>query len=93
MLERLCDKLLVFKEKRIIRYEYGFKAYCERLTDYSASKKSEGNKRKQQLEANMILEHQIAYLVGKMSTLEVGSEEYIALDKKYYELMQKRQAY
>ena len=41
----------------------------------------------------MILEHQIAYLVGKMSTLEVGSEEYIALDKKYYELMQKRQAY
>lgn len=93
MLERLCDKLLVFKEKRIIRYEYGFKAYCERLTDYSASKKSEGNKRKQQLGANMILEHQIAYLVGKMSTLEVGSEEYIALDKKYYELMQKRQAY
>lgn len=93
MLERLCDKLLVFKEKRIIRYEYGFKAYCERLTDYSASKKSEGNKRKQQLEANMILEHQLAYLVGKMSTLEVGSEEYIALDKKYYELMQKRQAY
>ncbi len=91
MLEKLCDKLLVFENKRINRYEYGIRDYYEKLKNYGSSKK-EGKTKKEQLEMSMLLEHQIAYLVGAISKLEVGSEEYNTLDKKYYELMQQRKA-
>lgn len=90
MLEKLCDKLLVFENQRINRYEYGLTTYFEHLKQYGESKSQEAQTKKKQLENQMLLENKIAYLVGAMSKLEVGSEEYIHLDKQYYALMKLR---
>lgn len=87
MLEKLCDKLLVFENQRINRYEYGLSTYFEHLKQYGVSEKQETQTKKKQLEEQMLLENKIAYLVGAMSKLEVGSEAYAELDKQYYKLM------
>lgn len=85
MLERLCDKLLVFEEKRISRYEYGLGEYERRKIEQKAYKKERKHK-----EDYLLLENKIAYVIGQLSMLEAGTDAYKALDEEYRLLMDRR---
>lgn len=76
MMEKICDRLLVFKNKTILRYEYGINEYL---------KKGQPSK-----EDRMILENRIACVLGKLSESAVGSEEYMELDEEYKRLLAER---
>lgn len=91
MLERLCNKLLVFENKKIQRYEYGLHDYLEHLKNYGGGEDCKVKQsKKKALEEQLCLENKIAYLVGALSTLEVGSNAYIEMENQYMQLMKLR---
>jgi macrolide transport system ATP-binding/permease protein len=91
MLEKICDKLLVFEEKRILRFESGLSDYLKRdNTSDSTETTDEGLT---QEEAQMILENRISEVLGKLSDLEPGTPEYQDLDAEFKELIARRNRY
>lgn len=80
MLKKVCDKLLVFKDKKIFRYEGGIDEYLNK----NQEKKKESSK-----EEIMILENKISSTLGKLCLVAVGSKEYVELDLEYKELIKK----
>ena len=90
MLEQLCDKLLVFENQIIRRYEYGIREYLERkeqkqvAQDEAYRKEMKSNK-----EDKMLLENEIAYIIGQLSREKQGTPMYEELDNKYQELIKK----
>lgn len=100
MMEKICDKLLVFEDKKIIRYEYGLREYLEYIERNKVKNKSNSkvknkidNKSKDEnvfKESKMLLDNKIAYIIGALSQCNPGSEEYIKLDKEYTELIDLR---
>ena len=100
MMEKICDKLLVFEDKKIIRYEYGLREYLEYIERNKVKNKSNSkvknkidNKSKDEnvfKESKMFLDNKIAYIIGALSQCNPGSEEYIKLDKEYTELIDLR---
>ena len=77
MLEKVCDKLLVFRDKRITRYEYGLTEYLE----MQKSRREEDNM--------LILENKKAFILSKISECSIGSEEYNKWDSEFRELIKK----
>ena len=77
MLEKVCDKLLVFRDKRITRYEYGLTEYLE----MQKSRREEDNA--------LILENKKAFILSKLSECSIGSEEYNKWDSEFRELIKK----
>lgn len=100
MMEKICDKLLVFEDKKIIRYEYGLREYLEYIERNKVKNKSNSkvknkidNKSKDEnvfKESKMLLDNKIDYIIGALSQCNPGSEEYIKLDKEYTELIDLR---
>lgn len=88
MLEKICDKLLVFDNNKVIRYEYGINEYLQRLNKKKAQKKA--NISREQLEFRMVLENRLAYIVGILSESSPNTPRYEELDKEYHELMKLR---
>ncbi|WP_410495716.1 ABC-F family ATP-binding cassette domain-containing protein [Cellulosilyticum sp. ST5] len=94
MLEQLCDKLLVFENQIIRRYEYGIREYLERkeqkqvAQDEAYRKEMKSNK-----EDKMLLENEIAYIIGQLSREKQGTPMYEELDNKYQELIKKRNGF
>lgn len=80
MLKKVCDKLLVFKDKKIFRYEGGIDEYINK----NQEKKKESSK-----EEIMILENKISSTLGKLCLVAAGSKEYVELDLEYKELIKK----
>ncbi|WP_054742546.1 hypothetical protein [Cellulosilyticum ruminicola] len=65
MLGRLCNKILVFKNKKIQSYEYGLDDYFEHLKAYGHEADYRMKKsKKQKIEEQLCIENKIAYLVG-----------------------------
>lgn len=90
MLEKLCDKLLVFENKKITRYEYGLNEYLLRNKKLQEGKKENLSMCKKQLEEKLVLENKLAYLLGKMSMLSKEAEAYKAFEKQYEEILQQQ---
>lgn len=88
MLEKICDKLLVFDKSKITRYEYGINEYLHNLNKKKVQKKA--NLSREQMEQNMILENRLAYVVGVLSETTPNTPEYEELDKQYNDLMELR---
>lgn len=82
LLEKLCDKVLLFENKKIKRYEYSFREYMNKK---EGNKKNKGNKSKE--EQLMILENEIAAIIGKLSCMTPDMDQYKELDKEYRELI------
>ena len=91
MLEQLCDKLLVFENQVIRRYEYGIRGYLERKEQKQVAQ-DESNKKemKNNKEDKMLLENEIAYIIGQLSREKQGTPIYEELDNKYQELIKQR---
>lgn len=77
MLEKVCNKLLVFKNNKIIRYEYGIKEYLDR------------QKAKNEEDAVLVLENRKSFILSKLSQCVIGSEEYNKWDFEFRELIKK----
>ena len=94
MMEKICDKLLVFEDKKIIRYEYGLREYLEYIEKNKVKNKIDNKSKDENLskESKMILDNKIAYIIGALSKCNPGSEEYIKLDKEYTKLIDIRKS-
>ncbi|WDV47757.1 ABC-F type ribosomal protection protein [Clostridiaceae bacterium M8S5] len=78
MLERICDKLLVFENEKIKRVEYGFKEYMEKIKK-DDTKKNEANQK-------LVIQNRIAYILGELSKYTKEDPEYHKLDAEFLEL-------
>ncbi|OPJ60500.1 ribosomal protection-like ABC-F family protein [Clostridium oryzae] len=76
MLERICNKLLVFEHKAIKKVDSGFKEYISRPQI----------KEKQEDKLTLI-NNELTFVISKLSTCKKDSEEYKELDTKYTELI------
>ncbi|CAI3199621.1 MULTISPECIES: ribosomal protection-like ABC-F family protein [Clostridium] len=90
MLEKICDKLLVFNNKKIIRYEYGIHEYLNNIE--KNKKKDKDKKSKNKLEEKILLENKITYILSCLSSCTIGSEEYKRLDEEYNSLITLRKS-
>ncbi|WP_293982638.1 ribosomal protection-like ABC-F family protein [uncultured Clostridium sp.] len=88
MMEKICDKLLVFKDKKIERYEYGLKEYLSRKND----KKSHVNlnNKKHDEECRILIDNRITYVLSQLSICRKDSKEYNDLEKEYEELLKEK---
>ena len=88
MMEKICDKLLVFKDKKIERYEYGLKEYLSRKND----KKSHVNlnNKKHDEECRILIDNRITYVLSQLSICRKDSKEYNDLEKEYEESLKEK---
>ncbi len=85
MLEKLCDRLLVFKEHQIARFEGKLSEYEEKQMA-----KAKPNKKEREIE-RLKIENQLAYWISVLSAHPVGSEAYQTAQDEYEKcLVQKR---
>ncbi|MCM1991623.1 ribosomal protection-like ABC-F family protein [Oceanirhabdus seepicola] len=88
LLDRLCDKILIFEESRIKRCEYSFKEYMD-MKEGNVKKSKEKSKEEQL----MILENRIAAVLGELSLLSPGVEEYEKLDEEFKTLIKRKREF
>lgn len=81
MLEQLCDKLLIFENKQVKRYEGSVRSYEEHTRNKEQNIGLTSKEIQKKVQNKILLENQIAYLLGTMSRLAVDSEEYKQLMK------------
>lgn len=72
MMEKIADKLIVFENRKIKRYEYGYDRYIKSQNTENDCK-----------DDIIIINNKIASLIGKLSTVSPESEEYKKFDKEY----------
>ncbi|WP_066501560.1 ribosomal protection-like ABC-F family protein [Abyssisolibacter fermentans] len=82
MLERICDKLLVFENEEVKRIECSFKEYIEKT-------KKENND-KDKVDENLIVETRMAYILGELSKYTPEDPEYQKLDSEFNDLVEKK---
>lgn len=86
MLERVCNKMLVFENNRIFRIESGFKEWCERSGLLPETQKI---RLKMTKEERLVMETRLAAVINKLSTLPKEDPEYEKLDAEYHDLVLK----
>lgn len=89
MMERICDKIIVFKDNEIQRIESGLREYLNKL-DNGESNNKVGDRGKNNKEENLILENRIAYLLGELSRFSPKDPEYQKLDLEFKELIKRK---
>lgn len=94
MLQNLCDVLLVFKDNKIVRVSGTAKEYLENIEDKKKNKTKENkvdveDKRNRE-EETLLIENEIAFVLGEFSKCAPGTKEYEDLDKKFKELIERR---
>ncbi|MEM5633035.1 ATP-binding cassette domain-containing protein [Bacillus cereus] len=89
-LEKICDKLLVFKDGKIQKIESGYKGYLERIE----TKKKPIIKNKEQLEEEkMVIENHLIRIIGELGKYKPEDSKYQALDAEFNELMKRKRNY
>ncbi|MDZ5470490.1 ABC-F type ribosomal protection protein [Bacillus sp. 31A1R] len=83
-LERLCDRLLVFKDEKIIRVETGLKEYNQNKYQIKDKTKESAD------EKLMIINNRITAILGELSLLTPGDEKYHQLDLEFKELIDQK---
>ncbi|WP_432405396.1 ribosomal protection-like ABC-F family protein [Wukongibacter sp. M2B1] len=84
MLERICSRMLIFKDNVIQRSEYSFKEYLNKIDNANNKKiKTEYNTK----EESLVIENRIAYILGELSKYTPEDSEYIMLDSEFKELI------
>ena len=87
MMEKICDKLLVFDNKEIKRYEYNFNEYLEKINEKNEKKNMN------RAEENLIIDNRITFIISELSITNKDSVRYKELEKQYNELIKIRQDY
>lgn len=83
MLQRICSKLLVFENKEIKRVEGTLEEYLNR------SKHTDGKSRNKS-EEKLLIENEIAFVLGELSRYPRESDKYRELDIKFSKLLEKK---
>jgi macrolide transport system ATP-binding/permease protein len=89
LMERICDKLLVFSQQRVQRIESGLKEFlrAKEVVHVQNSMKRTKAERKEEL---MILETRIAQLLGDLCTVPRDHQQYQIWDSELNALMKRR---
>ena len=87
MMEKVCDKLLVFENKKIKRYEYGLKEYLLKSDNKGSNEKIDEKNNK---EHKMLIESRITYILSRLSICRKDRQEYKDLEREYKELIQQK---
>ena len=74
MMEKVCNKLLVFENKEIKRYEYGLKDYLDHKEHEKSANNSKVNNNVK--EQQILLDSRISYVLSKLSICKKDSDEY-----------------
>lgn len=90
MLEKICNRLLVFDGCSIKSHEFGFKEYQDMISQTSKTTK---DNTKSSAEEKMLIENRIAYIIGEISRLTPNDPEYASLDKEFNYLMNQKKNY
>jgi macrolide transport system ATP-binding/permease protein len=91
MIERICDCLLAFENNRIKKIIGDPKDYLDGI--YAKGKKdniTKVQKGKNIKEQKMLLENELAYVLGELSNAAQGSERYKEMDIRFKELISKK---
>lgn len=84
LLERVCDKLLVFQDQTIKKLECGFGEYRDAKTDKKTAIKQSSKEEK------LVIETRMAWLISELGKYTPQDPEYLALDQEFLELAQKK---
>ena len=87
MMEKICNKLLVFDNKEIKRYEYNFSEYLEKINEKNEKKNIS------RAEENLIIDNRITCIISEVSMINKDSVRYKELEKQYNELIKIRHKY
>jgi macrolide transport system ATP-binding/permease protein len=79
-LNKLCDKLLVFDNQRIKRWEMKPEEYLNKNSVEPTDSK----------ETLMIIENRIATILGELSLIDSKNPKYLVLDKEFNELLKQK---
>jgi macrolide transport system ATP-binding/permease protein len=87
MLERICDKMLIFEKGTIQKKQSGF---LDAAGEEKASVRTSDKSDKDDMEMKMIIEHRISFLLGELAKCTPADPEYEQLDREFNELMKQR---
>ncbi|ETI70277.1 ribosomal protection-like ABC-F family protein [Neobacillus vireti] len=79
-LNKLCDRLLVFENQQIKRFEMKPQEYLNK--DVKSGDRSE--------EAMLIIENKIALILGELSLIDQNNPKYYRLDEEFNELLKQK---
>ncbi len=83
-LDNICDKLLVFTENKVKRIEGKLNEYIESKSGSAKEVHRTAKERK------LLIDNEISYAIGELSRYTEGTEEYIKMDLRFKELIDKR---
>ena len=83
LLEKVCDRLLVFADGIVQRLPHGFKRFVD-------GKEQRGDTRKIKKEMLLIIETKMAWIVSELGKYTPEDQEYRELDQEFAELIQKK---
>ncbi|RXJ02011.1 ABC-F type ribosomal protection protein [Anaerobacillus alkaliphilus] len=78
LLERTCDRLLLFKDGAIRKVEYGLTRLMNKQKDHHDA------------EQKMMIENEIAYVLGELSKYNPGEKEYLHLEERFQCLLERK---
>jgi macrolide transport system ATP-binding/permease protein len=89
LLERVCDKLLVFADGTITKLAYGFKEYKQKTDEANTGTglKTNAETDKENL---LVIETRMAWIVNELGKYTPEDEQYVELDKEFQKLVQKK---
>lgn len=83
MLQKICNKLLVFENRKVKRVEYTLKEYLEK------DKNINNSIYKSKLEEKMLIENEKIFVLGELSKYPKESDKYKELDAKFVNLIER----
>lgn len=89
LLERVCDKLLVFADGTITKLAYGFKEYKQK-TEEAIAGTGQKTKAETDKENLLVIETRMAWIVNELSKYTPEEEQYMKLDNEFQKLVQKK---
>lgn len=84
MLQRVCNKLIIFENKTIKRIEFSLNEYLEKNKNVNTSVSKDIHEEK------MLIENEIAFVLGELSKYPIGSAKYKELDQKFSSLLERK---
>lgn len=88
-LDRVCNVMLVFERQKIKRVEGNLSDY---LSGQSSAAAAPGSNKNDSREELLLVETQISRLLGEFNRYQPGEPAYMALDREYQQLLQRKKA-
>jgi macrolide transport system ATP-binding/permease protein len=92
MIERICDCLLIFEKGRIKKMLEDPKDYLDALFTKGKNDNTKFQKDKNIKEQRMLIENEIAYVLGELCKAAQGTPHYIEMDNKFKDLINRKKA-